>query len=87
MTINDAIDNCLEAAHDARANGGNVYDAFEAAMPRLTSRPNIRAYIACIAVGLQYNLIAGNGHQRHLNIAQMALQACPKPRVQRGQKG
>lgn len=52
-----------------------AYRAFELAMPTLDTRPNIRAYIACVARGLQLRVFNSRQAQQRLYMAQVALSA------------
>ena len=62
----------LAAAHAAAAV------AFMCCMPKVTGRRQTKAYIACIAVGVQRQYIAGKDAKPLLDTAQLALQAHPE---------
>jgi hypothetical protein len=61
----------IAAAHAAAAV------AFQCCMPKVTGRRQTQAYIACIAVGVQRQYIAGKDAKSLLYTAQLALQAHP----------
>jgi len=62
----------IAAAHAAAAV------AFMCCMPKVTGRRQTKAYIACIAVGVQRQYIAGKDAKPLLYTAQLALQAHPE---------
>lgn len=65
-------DELLNAAHAAAAS------AFRYNLPQLTGRRRTKAYLACVAVGVQRGYITGPEARAMLYVAQLALTANPK---------
>lgn len=83
---NFAVERCSRAfksAYDAEfARGRNRYDAHDAgekalrdAMPPLTTRQNIRDFVACVAQGVLLNAIEDKQASRLLTAANIALRS------------
>jgi hypothetical protein len=69
---------CTGAAVDQRKAKGNpdqCRTAFLAHMPLLTSRNNVRAYIACVAAGIPLGILTTSEANQMLYLAQTALSA------------
>ena len=88
-----ASNHCIEAyntAHNEATKGRTlttavIYEARQAgikawhkALPRLTTRREIHAYIACVAVGQEQEVITGRHARELLYSAQLALSALTK---------
>ena len=68
-------DQTAAALYEARQK---AIKAWHEALPRLTTRRHIHAYIACIAVGQEQNVITGRHARELLYAAQLALTALTK---------
>lgn len=86
---NHAVDRCLAAYHEtyqaARADGKSATsasfaadDAYRRAMPRLDTRDDIRAFIACVAHGLLLDIVHRTDGPRLLAAARAAAAALPR---------
>lgn len=78
-TYDDSMSKGTTEAHRLKARM-QADKAYELAMPSLDTRANIRAYIACVARGLQLRVFTTKQAQQLLYVAQVALSALPEKR-------
>ena len=75
----------LGKASSTGDTGSAASAAFLASLPPLTSRARTKAYIACVATGIQHRFITGQEGRALMYTAQMAL-AAHRPRAYASRK-